>query len=51
MTWIFLTAGLVLAGLAVLAVAAARVVIAARGLNRELAQINEQFRLKQDLKG
>ncbi|WP_327581002.1 hypothetical protein OHA25_34045 [Nonomuraea sp. NBC_00507] len=51
MTWIFLTGGLVLAGLAVLAAAAARVVAAARGLNREIAQINEQFRLKEDLKG
>lgn len=51
MTWIFLAAGLVLAGLAVLGVATARVVAAARGLNREIAQIHEQFSLKQDLRG
>ncbi|MGI5289656.1 hypothetical protein ACQEVF_40830 [Nonomuraea polychroma] len=51
MTWIFVAAGLVLAGLAVLGVAGARVVAAARGLNREIAQVNEQFRMKQDLKG
>ncbi|MER6582310.1 hypothetical protein [Nonomuraea sp. NPDC001023] len=37
MTWIFLAAGLVLAGLAVLGVAGARAVAAARTLTREVA--------------
>jgi hypothetical protein len=38
MTWIYLAAGLVVAGLAVLALAGARVVVAARTLNREIAE-------------
>ncbi|MEV3986053.1 hypothetical protein [Nonomuraea sp. NPDC049758] len=37
MTWIFLAAGLVLAGLAVLGVAGARAAAAARSLKREVA--------------
>ncbi|MCK2216406.1 hypothetical protein MF672_021755 [Actinomadura sp. ATCC 31491] len=51
MTWILLAAGLVVAGLAVLGAAAVRVVSAARGLNREVAQINQQFRVKPDSRG
>ncbi|HEX4816128.1 MAG TPA: hypothetical protein VFV66_25570 [Nonomuraea sp.] len=51
MTWIFVAAGLVPAGLVVLGVATARVVAAARGLNREIAQINYQFSAKEDLGG
>ncbi|MEW9551609.1 hypothetical protein [Nonomuraea sp. NPDC050783] len=51
MTWIVVSAGLVLAGLLVLGATAARAVAAARGLNREVAQINQQFRTKPDGKG
>jgi hypothetical protein len=51
MTWILLAAGLVVAGLAVLGAATARVVVAAHRLNREIAQIHQQFRVKGELKG
>ncbi|WP_171074546.1 hypothetical protein [Nonomuraea basaltis] len=51
MTWIFLAAGLVVAGLVVLGVAGARVAAAARGLNREMNQVHAQFRSKEDLRG
>ncbi|GAA3557799.1 hypothetical protein GCM10022419_043060 [Nonomuraea rosea] len=51
MTWILLAAGLCLAGLAVLAVAVARVVVAARALNQQIAHVNQQFRVKEDAKG
>ncbi|WP_165959549.1 hypothetical protein [Nonomuraea longispora] len=51
MTWILLACGLCLAGLAVLGVAFARVVAAARDLSREVAQVHEQFGDKQDAKG
>ncbi|NUO96930.1 MAG: hypothetical protein HOV96_19895 [Nonomuraea sp.] len=43
MTWIFLAAGLVVAGLAVLAVAGARVAVAARTLNREVAEAKSRL--------
>ncbi|WP_181449134.1 hypothetical protein [Nonomuraea aridisoli] len=51
MTMLFICLGLGVAGLAALAVAGARVVGAARTLNREIAQVHEQFRDKEDLKG
>ncbi|SEH01907.1 hypothetical protein SAMN05444920_122158 [Nonomuraea solani] len=51
MMWILAAAGLCLAGLVVLGVAGARVVVAARGLNREIARVHQQFRSKADLRG
>ncbi|MFF0774212.1 hypothetical protein ACFYUK_35360 [Nonomuraea wenchangensis] len=38
-------------GLAVLGGLTARVVVATRALNREVARINQQFRLKADSRG
>ncbi|MEV0590805.1 hypothetical protein [Nonomuraea cavernae] len=43
MTWIFLAAGLGAAGAAVLAVSGARVITAARTLNREVATAQAQM--------
>ncbi|MEV4799788.1 hypothetical protein AB0K18_07205 [Nonomuraea sp. NPDC049421] len=43
MTWIFLSVAIGLAGLAVLAVAGARVVAAARTLRREVAEAQAQL--------
>ncbi|MEV0621467.1 hypothetical protein AB0I81_49625 [Nonomuraea sp. NPDC050404] len=43
MTWIYLSAGLGVAGLVVLGVAGARVVAAARILNREIATAKAQL--------
>ncbi|QYC42805.1 hypothetical protein Nocox_26020 [Nonomuraea coxensis DSM 45129] len=51
MTWIMPAAVVVPAGLAVLGVLTARVVVAARALNREVARINQQFRVKADSRG
>ncbi|MGN9840297.1 hypothetical protein ACTMTI_19445 [Nonomuraea sp. H19] len=51
MTWIFLAAGLVVAGLVVLGIVGARVVAAARGLNREVAEVHAQFSAKRDARG
>ena len=51
MTWIYLGIGLGVAGLAVIGAALARVVVAARGLNREIARVHQQFSLKADLRG
>ncbi|MFB4279987.1 MULTISPECIES: hypothetical protein [unclassified Nonomuraea] len=43
MTWIYLSAGLGVAGLAVLGVAGARVVVAARTLKREIAEATAEL--------
>ncbi|MCA2188767.1 hypothetical protein [Nonomuraea cavernae] len=43
MTWIFLATGLGVAGVAVLAVSGARVLTAARSLNREVAAAHAQM--------
>ncbi|NJP97501.1 hypothetical protein HCN51_50150 [Nonomuraea sp. FMUSA5-5] len=43
MTWIFLSAGLGVAGLIVLGVAGARVAVAARTLKREIAAAHAQL--------
>ncbi|WP_170223645.1 hypothetical protein [Nonomuraea turkmeniaca] len=51
MTWIFLAAGLGVAGLAVLGAAGARVVAAARGLNREIAEVHQRIRTKETFRG
>ncbi|MER7370171.1 hypothetical protein ACI2LC_17395 [Nonomuraea wenchangensis] len=51
MTWILPAAVVVPAGLIVLGVLTARVIGAARALNREVARINQQFRLKADSRG
>ncbi|MET8143807.1 hypothetical protein ABZU32_26180 [Sphaerisporangium sp. NPDC005288] len=40
MTWIFVAVGLAVAGLVPLAVLSARVVVAARGLSREIERAN-----------
>ncbi|MEV0199948.1 hypothetical protein [Nonomuraea sp. NPDC050691] len=51
MTWIFLAAGLVVAGLVVLLVAGARAARAARTLNREIAQVHALFNPQPDARG
>ncbi|NUW41774.1 hypothetical protein [Nonomuraea rhodomycinica] len=51
MTWIFLAAGLVAAGLVVLLVAGTRVARAARTLNSEIAQVHALFNAKSDVRG
>ncbi|MEV4176578.1 hypothetical protein [Nonomuraea sp. NPDC049709] len=43
MTWIYLSAGLGVAGLAVLGVAGARVVVAARTLKKEIAEATAEL--------
>ncbi|WP_153263860.1 hypothetical protein [Nonomuraea phyllanthi] len=51
MTWIYVSIGLGVGGLAVLAVTGARVVAAARRLNRQIAQVHAQFSTKEDARG
>ncbi|MBF8188172.1 hypothetical protein ITP53_21055 [Nonomuraea sp. K274] len=46
-----LAVGLGVAGLIVLGVAGARVVIAARMLNSQIARVHRQFKDKEDLRG
>jgi hypothetical protein len=47
MTWIFLTVGLGVAGLIAIGVAGARVVMAARSLNKEIAEAKAQLEPRQ----
>ncbi|MEU4574404.1 hypothetical protein ACBI99_41095 [Nonomuraea sp. ATR24] len=51
MTWILPAAVLLVAGLAVIAVAGRRAAVAARRLNREIAQVHQQFRHKENIGG
>ncbi|MDA0644067.1 MULTISPECIES: hypothetical protein [Nonomuraea] len=51
MTWILVSIGLGVAGLAVLAVAAVRVGAAASKLNRAIVHVHHQFDRKEDARG
>ncbi|MDA0634327.1 hypothetical protein OUY22_12955 [Nonomuraea sp. MCN248] len=51
MTWILVSIGLGVAGVAVLGVAAARVTSAAAELNRTITHVRHQFHRKEDAGG